>query len=166
MFLDDNKTRIAENFIYMRALFEQIPQIHEIERRCFSDPWSEESFKNELKDDLARYFTAVKLTSAGKKSDNVAGFCGYWSIVGEAHITNVAVHPDYRERGVGAGLVYAMLCDIVVLGHKSATLEVRVDNYPAIRLYERFGFTRAGIRKKYYDNGKKDALIMWLYFDT
>jgi len=62
---------------------------------------------------------------------------------------------------VGAGLVQAMLGDILILGHASATLEVREDNYTAIRLYERFGFIRAGKRKKYYDKGKKDAIIMW-----
>ena len=160
----DAGIRYAEGFIYTRARFEHIAQIHEIERLSFSDPWPAESFAKEFEDEMARYFTAVELSPENKETSVVAGFCGYWSIAGEAHITNVAVHPRYRKLGVGAGLVRAMLDDIIALGHGSATLEVRDDNYSAIRLYERFGFERAGIRKKYYDNGKKDALIMWNYF--
>ena len=143
-------------FIYSRALPEHVGQIYEIERLCFSDPWSVESLTEELTSDLARYFIATPERTGG-----VAGYCGYWSVVGEAHVTNVAVRPNYRRLGAGAGLLCAMLNDIKAGGHSAATLEVRVDNDAAIRLYERFGFERAGIRKKYYDNGKKDALIMW-----
>ena len=138
----------------MRALPEHITQIHGIERLCFSDPWSVDSFIKEFEDGLARYFIA-------ETRGVVAGFGGYWSIVGEAHITNIAVHPDFRNLGAGTGLINCMICDIQTLGHSAATLEVREDNYPAIRLYERFGFERAGIRRKYYDRGTKDALIMW-----
>ena len=159
--INERAIRIAANYIYTRALPEHIPQIHEIERMSFSDPWSLESFEKEFEDCLARYFVAIMLSHDGAETGFTAGFCGYWSVAGEAHITNVAVHPLHRGRGVGAGLVHAMLGDILMLGHASATLEVREDNYMAIRLYERFGFAPAGKRKKYYDQGKKDAIIMW-----
>ena len=164
MSIDKTGATIAEDFIYTRARIEHIPQICEIERQCFSEPWPAKSFKKEFTDGLASYFVAKRLSPSGKETGIIAGFCGYWSVAGEAHITNVAVHPRYRERGVGAGLIDAMIDDIYVRGHSAATLEVREDNAVAIRLYERFGFERAGIRKKYYDKGKKDALIMWNYF--
>jgi len=138
-----------------------IQQIYEIERLSFSEPWSVESFKKEFGDSLARYFVAAQLPRSGCAPDMIAGYCGYWSVAGEAHITNIAVHPDLRGRGIGAGLVSAMLEDMKIHNHTAATLEVRVDNYTAIRLYEKYGFKPAGIRRKYYDHGKKDALIMW-----
>ena len=162
-------------FTYMRAAPEHIPQIAAIERLCFSDPWSEESFKREFKDRLARYFIAAippGIQSAATpgirpvatpENLTVVGYCGYWSVVGEAHITNIAVHPRYRRRGAGGGLIRTMLDDVAALGHKSATLEVRVDNHTAIWMYEKYNFKRAGVRKGYYDRGKTDAYIMWLY---
>ena len=147
----------GEIFEYARALPRHIAQICEIENQSFSSPWSELSFSKEFEDGLARYFIA-------KGEDNVVGYCGYWSIVGEAHITNIAVHPDYRGRGIGGRLMQEMLNDIEALGHTAATLEVREDNYPAIRLYERYGFTQAGMRKNYYEKERKNALIMWKTF--
>ena len=171
----------APGYIYTLALACHIPQIHGIELLSFAEPWSMESFNKEFEDGLARYFVALAPQPAGGSLGQaagycngqeqaagynsgigmVAGYCGYWSVAGEAHITNVAVHPSHRRRGVGAGLVACMLGDIDSRGHSAATLEVRVDNHTAIRLYERHGFKPAGVRKKYYDHGKKDALIMW-----
>jgi len=158
----------------MHAGAEHISQICDIENLSFTEPWSYDSIEREFTDSLARYFVAIfhvddadhtgpdKINgSARVDAWRVAGYCGYWSIAGEAHITNIAVHPEHRGRGVGAGLINAMLNDIASQKHMSATLEVRVDNDAAIRLYERFGFERAGKRKNYYDHGKKDALIMW-----
>jgi len=149
---------------YMPACAEHISQICDIERLSFSEPWSPESIEREFGDSLARYFVAVYRPGGETGCARVAGYCGYWSVVGEAHITNIAVHPEHRGHGVGAGLIKAMQDDIIALGHSSATLEVREDNGAAIRLYERHGFERAGRRKKYYDHGKKDALIMWKIF--
>ena len=152
---------IAEDFIYVRAQPEHIEQIYDIECLSFSDPWSKESIGREFSDGLARYFVAIQLSAEGRETGFIAGYCGYWSIVGEAHITNVAVRPDYRNRGVGGGLIHAMLGDIAIAGHESATLEVRVNNAGAIRLYEKFGFKQSGVRRNYYDHPKCDALIMW-----
>lgn len=153
--------RIAEGYIYNRAGPEHIPRIHGIETLCFSTPWSEDSFRREFEGGLARYFIAIRLSPEGRETELVAGFCGYWKVLDEAHITNVAVHPGHRNIGVGAGLLDAMIGDMKLNGSKAATLEVSVDNFGAIRLYERFGFERAGIRKNYYENPGKDAIIMW-----
>jgi ribosomal-protein-alanine N-acetyltransferase len=156
---------------YIRASISHAAQIYGIERLSFAAPWPRESFERELGDSLARYFIA-RLPSAhagifanGGDGDKVIiGYCGYWSIVGEAHITNVAVHPDFRGKGYGSGLLRAMLRDMRETGHSAATLEVREDNHAAIRLYEGFGFKRAGVRKNYYEREKKDAIIMWKIF--
>jgi len=137
------------------AALEHIPQIRAIEELSFKQPWSEESFRNELADSLARY--AVALSPEAE----VVGYCGYWSIVGEAHITNVAVHPLHRGRGVGRALMGWLLSDAAENGISSLTLEVREDNEPALRLYESLGFQRYGIRKNYYQIERKNAIIMW-----
>lgn len=159
-----NASRISDSYIYVLAVRADIPQIYGVERMSFPDPWSRAAFDEEFKDGHARYFVAKKLSESGRETDIIAGFCGYWQIIDEAHITNVAVHPSHRRLGVGAGLLDAMLADARALGITAATLEVREDNYEAISLYERFGFRREGVRKKYYENGSKDALIMWNRF--
>ncbi|MDR3120070.1 MAG: ribosomal protein S18-alanine N-acetyltransferase [Clostridiales bacterium] len=143
-------------FFITPANAEHIPEICLIERQSFSTPWSAASFQKEFSDGLAHYFVALS-----EGGGDVVGYCGYWSIVGEAHITNVAVRPDFRRRGVARALLSAMLADIAARGHTAATLEVRDGNSAAICLYEGFGFYHAGVRKNYYQKEKKDALIMW-----
>jgi len=133
-----------------------IPGIHAIEKMCFPDPWSEESFAREFSDPLARYVVALEA-----EGGEVIGYAGYWNIVGEAHITNVAVHPGYRRMGVARGLMQAMLGDAASLGIRDATLEVREDNAEALGLYAQFGFKSCGRRRNYYPKERKDALILW-----
>jgi ribosomal-protein-alanine N-acetyltransferase len=142
--------------LYVPAGPEHIAEISEIERLSFAAPWSPESFRQELAGELAHYFAALR---AGR----VIGYCGYWNIVGEAHITNVAVHPDFRGRRVGARLLETMLADIQNRNIRGITLEVREDNLTAIRLYKGFGFQKKGRRKNYYQKEKKSAIIMWKY---
>jgi len=144
----------AENVVYEIATTSHLKQILDIERLCFSAPWSEASYAAEFSDERAHYLVAL---SGG----GVIGFCGYWDIVEEGHIINIAVHPDHQGMGVGAGLLGRLL---EYAGHKgigSFTLEVREDNIPAIKLYEKFGFVAEGLRKNYYQKEKKHAIIMW-----
>jgi ribosomal-protein-alanine N-acetyltransferase len=89
------------------------------------------------------------------------GFACLWSIADEAHITILAVHPDYRQRGLGQALLVALLRSAQQRGLKWATLEVRASNQAAITLYQRFGFQEAGRRKRYYQDNGEDALILW-----
>ena len=158
MFMRYNNIHISNDYLYVRAAPCDAPQMCSIECLSFANPWPRSAFDDELREELARYFVAKEPSGA---CGRVIGYCGYWNVAGEAHITNVAVHPAHRGRGVGGGLLRAMLDDAASVGATAATLETRTDNAPAIRLYERFGFERAGVRKRYYDNGKKDALIMW-----
>ncbi len=92
---------------------------------------------------------------------SIIGFAGLWLMVDEAHITTIAVHPDYRGRGLGE-LELASLIDIAIqIGAKWVTLEVRVSNYVAQNLYRKYGFREAGMRRRYYSDNQEDALIMW-----
>ena len=101
------------------------------------------------------------VTLASPHQASIIGFAGLWLMVDEAHITTIAIHPDYRGRGLGE-LELASLIDIAVqIGAKWVTLEVRVSNYIAQNLYRKYGFREAGMRHRYYSDNQEDALIMW-----
>jgi ribosomal-protein-alanine N-acetyltransferase len=92
---------------------------------------------------------------------SIIGFAGLWLMVDEAHITTIAIHPDYRGKGLGE-LELASLVDIAYqIGARWVTLEVRVSNYVAQNLYRKYGFREAGMRHRYYSDNQEDALIMW-----
>lgn len=127
----------------------------EMDILCFSAPWSEESFRKEITENrLALYIVA-------EISGRMVGYAGLWSIVDEGHITNVAVHPDFRRKGIGEALITVLLNHTLENGILSHTLEVRASNDPAISLYSKFGFKPAGLRKNYYEDNGEDAIIMW-----
>jgi ribosomal-protein-alanine N-acetyltransferase len=134
--------------------FADIPAVHAIERVSFSVPWPDDAYRNELATNrLASYVVA-------RADDTVVGFAGLWVMVDEAHVTTFAVDPRWRRRGVGERLLLALL-DISLARHaREATLEVRLSNMPARRLYEKYGFRPVGIRPRYYSDNGEDALIM------
>ena len=128
-----------------------------VEHGSFSIPWSISMFEDELFNPQAHYLV---IEFSGK----VCGYAGYWKILDEGHITNVAVHSDFRRLGYGRRLISALMNHAKELGVNSMTLEVRVSNIAAISLYESFGFRVEGRRKRYYSDNNEDALIMWLTF--
>lgn len=133
---------------------EHIDQVVAIERKVYPCPWSRNAFLHEiLENRLASYFVAL---SAG----TVCGYAGLWVILDEGHITNLAVHPDCRLRGIGGILLGELLAEADGKGAVKITLEVRRSNRGAQNLYSKHGFVLRGIRPRYYDN--EDALIMWL----
>ncbi|MFR1673103.1 MAG: ribosomal protein S18-alanine N-acetyltransferase [Candidatus Gastranaerophilaceae bacterium] len=117
--------------------------------------WSKESFYNELSNELAFYFSAFD------ENEQLVGYSGCWQILEEAHITNIAVDIDCRRKHVGEALLTAIINKCYEQKIKYITLEVRVSNEAAIKLYEKYGFKSLGIRKGYYQNNNEDALIMW-----
>jgi ribosomal-protein-alanine N-acetyltransferase len=127
----------------------------EVEIKSFEIPWSKESFENELKNNLALYLVA-------KVEEKAVGYIGVWKIFDEGHITNVAVHPDFRGNGIGKALISELLYLCKKDGILSFTLEVRESNIGAQKLYKSFGFVEAGKRKAYYSDNNEDAIIMWL----
>ena len=138
-----------------RMTAEDIDGVWEVERSCFPDPWSREAFEAELSGlNPTVYFVAEA------PDGRVCGYMGVWHILDEGHVTNVAVHPDYRRMGIGRRLVETVLLDGHAKGLRAFTLEVRVSNEAAKGLYQGLGFEPAGVRRRYYSDGE-DALIMW-----
>ena len=133
---------------------EDISSVHAIERSSFTVPWPDDAYRNELLTNrLASYIVA-------RSGDDVVGFAGLWVMVDEAHITTFAVDPRWRRRGIGERLLLALLELAVARRAREATLEVRLSNVPARRLYEKYGFRPVGIRPRYYSDNGEDALIM------
>lgn len=132
-----------------------VKEVAEIEKLSFSEPWSETAYLEACEKEDYAYLVAVE--GEGK----VLGMCGL--IIGpyEAEVMNVAVHPDYRGKGISNKLMEALLDLGEKRGVSEYTLEVRVTNKAAIHLYEKFGFVGEGIRPNFYNKPTEDALIMW-----
>ena len=130
-----------------------VKAVAELEKMCFSDPWSENSVASELKNKLALWLVA-------EEDGRVAGYIGSQTCGDESDVMNVAVHPDFRHRGIAQALVNALVEELKAIGSQCLTLEVRASNIPAIALYEKMGFGEVGRRKNYYRNPREDALIM------
>jgi ribosomal-protein-alanine N-acetyltransferase len=128
--------------------------VHAIERASFSVPWPDDAYRNEL---LTNRLASYVVARAG---DIVVGFAGLWVMVDEAHVTTFAVDPGWRRRGIGERLLLALLDISLARRAREATLEVRLSNMPARRLYEKYGFRPVGIRPRYYSDNGEDALIM------
>lgn len=151
----DNKVEANHLIEVRRMTLEDVDAVSAIENNTFHSPWSKASIRQEIEDNhLAVYYVAV---SKGK----VVAYAGYWEVVDECHITNVAVDDHYRGQGIGHKLMQALIEHAIERDYKAMTLEVRVSNAVAIHLYEDHGFTSMGIRAGYYTDTKEDALIMW-----
>ena len=134
------------------------PSVAELEKLCFTVPWSEQAFLDELqKNPTARYF--VLLNKANPIQ--VIAYGGYWKIFDEGHITNIAVHPDWRNQKAATYLLCQMIQFAKAEGIGDMTLEVRTSNFAAQAVYRKLGFQNEGIRKHYYEDTGEDAIIMW-----
>ncbi|MFP5341614.1 MAG: ribosomal protein S18-alanine N-acetyltransferase [Candidatus Limnocylindria bacterium] len=128
--------------------------IQRIERASFTSPWPPNAYRSELESNrLANYLVA-------RVGDQVVGYGGMWLMVDEAHITTFAIHPAWRRQRIGERLLLAFLDLAVARSAHEATLEVRLSNLPARRLYEKYGFRPVGLRPRYYSDDNEDALIM------
>ena len=130
-----------------------VPQIAQLEKRCFSDPWSEKSIASELENPLSVWLVAVD-------GGQLIGYVGSQTVLGETDMMNLAVAPEARRHGTGRALVLALVDALTEKGSHSLMLEVRVSNTPAQKLYESLGFSQVGRRPKYYVNPRVDALIL------
>ena len=130
-----------------------VAQIAQLEKICFSDPWSEKSVASELDNKLAFWLVAAE-------GDTVAGYIGSQTVIDETDMMNVAVHPDFRRQGIAEALVNTLVENLKKMRSRCLTLEVRASNAPAIALYEKLGFAEIGRRRNYYRNPREDALIL------
>ena len=130
-----------------------VSQVAELEKLCFSDPWSEKSVASELNNPLSLWLVALE-------GERLAGYVGSQTVLDETDMMNIAVHPDYRRCGVARQLVEELVAGLKRRGSRCLTLEVRASNDPARKLYEKLGFQQIGLRKNYYRNPREDALIL------
>ncbi len=153
-----------------------IKEVMEIERDSFPTPWSARAYRHELMDkEFSRYFvvrqrqmerpepnllTRVRRSLGVGKRSPILAYGGFWLRAGEAHISTIAVRPNWRRRGVGELLLVAMLNRATELGAERATLEVRVSNVAARNLYRKYGFQQVGLKHQYYRDQNEDALTM------
>jgi len=155
---------------------EDLPAVQEIDRISFSMPWPANAYHYELKENPGSMLwvaesteldpletasaadTANLISEIGEK--RLIGMIVVWFIIDEAHIATIAVHPDYRSRGVAKKLLYTAMQAIIRKGFEVATLEVRANNIHAQNLYRRFGFEIISRRPRYYRDNNEDAFIM------
>lgn len=136
---------------------QQLPQVLELDRACFGGLWTKDGYQREIDSPNSTLLVLPSPTIA----DALIGLGCSWAILEEAHITILAVHPDYQRQGLGQLLLVGLLRDAYQRQLERATLEVGESNAVAIALYKKFGFQVAGRRKGYYQTTGEDALIMW-----
>lgn len=133
-----------------------IEQVLVVEHASFTIPWTKDAFLNEL------LVNALSTYIVAECAGEIAGYFGFWQVVDEAHITNIAVLPKYRGHKIGDQLLREGIRLAREQGIVSATLEVRTSNTVAQSLYAKYGFEAAGVRKGYYTDNNEDAIIMWV----
>lgn len=132
-----------------------IEAVLKVEADSFKKQWTRDMFLNELSLENTTYYVAIT------KTGEVAGYIGYWKVLDEYHVTNIAVHSNFRRKGFAEKLINVMIAKGKEEGVKAITLEVGVSNFGAIALYEKFEFKKSGIRKNYYPEVPEDGLVMW-----
>jgi len=167
---------IAQAPVIAPMRLEDLPQVMAIDQASFPQPWTEQSYRFELEENHNAHFIValeapptphpgwLQRWLAPATPRKVIGFAGFWLVVDEAHINTIAVHPHWRRQGIGERLLTAILERARAINAVSATLEVRVSNLPAQKMYAKFGFVEVGRRKRYYRDGE-DALLMTLRFE-
>ena len=153
------------SYTVRRMREEDIPQVVEIEKIAFSRPWTKSIFKAALLLPYAADYVAVEDTPGEKSGadphEKVVGMCGVKKIFEEGDISNVAVHPAYRGRGISRKMLDVLMREARADGVQAFTLEVRAGNVIAVNLYESLGFRTEGVRPRFYDDPVEDGLIMW-----
>jgi len=134
---------------------DDLPAVHAIEHASFSTPWPDDAYRSELRTNRLASYVVARVDDG-----TVVGFAGVWLMVDEAHVTTFAVDPAWRRQGIGEHLLVALLDLSIARGAREATLEVRLSNVAARRLYEKYGFRPVGLRPRYYSDNGEDALIM------
>lgn len=132
---------------------EHVAFVAEMERQCFSDPWSEKSVASELNNPLSLWLIA-------EVDGVVAGYVGSQTVLDSADMMNLAVSPSFRRQGIGERLVNCLTEELKEKGVKTLLLEVRISNEPARELYQKLGFEVVGKRPRYYEKPREDALIL------
>ena len=137
---------------------DDIPQIVEVEKRCFSLPWTAEQLAGQIKDAQHEFIAAIS------PDGTVLGYVGMMYVLDEGYISNVATDLPWRRQGIADALIGRLCAICEGLRLSFVSLEVRAGNVPAVALYEKHGFAPVGLRKNYYERPREDAVIMTKYF--
>ena len=178
-------------YVVDRMALADIPRVIEIEKLAYPSPWPPSAYRKELQDNRYAHYIVVRDTQRtahapaparaeasrrvfplsllpGRQAapvdttpSPIIAFAGLWLMIDESHITTIAVHPDYRGRGIGELMLNSLIRISGDIGARMVTLEVRVSNLVAQNLYRKYGFREAGLRRRYYSDNHEDALIMW-----
>jgi ribosomal-protein-alanine N-acetyltransferase len=167
---------------------EDVPEVSRVEHECFTNPWPQSAYRRELRNNANNHYIVLRETRPRRdeaarradgrgprallpfvrrpeppeeQSDPIVGFAGMWVLFDEAHVTTIGVLPNRRGKGLGELLLAALFDEALARGAEWLTLEVRVSNASAQALYEKYGFTRQGVRRRYYSDNGEDAYIMW-----
>ncbi len=167
---------------------EDVAEVSLVDHLCFSNPWPQSAYRRELRKPQSNYYVVLRgaddsspngkdetedgrgkfsflpipwRTESPRRQDPLIGFAGMWIMFDEAHITTIGVHPDQRGNGLGELLLVQLFIEAAARGAEMMTLEVRVSNDSAQALYQKYGFERHGVRRRYYSDNGEDAYIMW-----
>lgn len=167
---------------------EDVPEVSEVERQCFTNPWPQSAYRRELRNAQNNAYIVLRradsvageaIEASGEargrigllpfrrrmavqqRADPIIGFAGMWVVMDEAHITTIGVLPEFRGNGLGEVLLVTLFAEAMRRGAEWITLEVRVSNDSAQALYYKYGFSQQGVRRRYYSDNGEDAYIMW-----
>ncbi|MGI5892127.1 MAG: ribosomal protein S18-alanine N-acetyltransferase [Bacillota bacterium] len=152
--------KVDDALVIMPLSAQHIDEITEIENLSFTVPWSKEAYLKELNENIFSFYLGVFW------QERLVAYGGYWLIMDEAHISNIAVHPLFRGQGLGELLMRNIIVSSLSQGSTKMTLEVRESNSCAQNLYQKLGFVASGIRPGYYSDNNEGAVIMWLDLRT
>ena len=165
MRIDNHVVQVGKTGYYVsRALITDVPEMLAIERAVYAGktPWDENAFKTELRRQSGRFYIVMR------HEDRLCAFCGcaFDDRRQDAHITNIAVHPDFQNQGLGGFMMQTMIKRAGYLNYRTVTLEVRYSNTNAQRLYQNLGFEKTGVKKRYYFGDHEDAIDMTYHVPT
>ncbi len=184
--MNEDHRQLDRTFYIETMRIEDIPEVSRVERRCFSNPWPESAYRRELRNPENNHYVVLRhrertapesepmpetrgrlsllpllRKSERQMADPIVGFCGMWILYDESHVTTIGVAPEHRGQGLGELLLLSLFEEAIRRNCQWVTLEVRVSNVTAQALYEKYGFAKHGVRRRYYSDNGEDADIMW-----
>lgn len=145
-----------KEIVIREMTLDDVNQVLEVERNSFQTPWTTDIFYTEIVDNDHAYYFVIEV------NEKIVGYVGVWIVVDDAQITNIAILPEYRGMKLGEKLFGFVMHLLQSLNVSRLSLEVRVSNIPAQKLYRKFGLVPGGIRKNYYTDSGEDAIVMWV----
>lgn len=185
MTLEERRTRLKPYYYLESMKLEDVAEVSQLDHRCFTNPWPLSAYRRELANPEGNFYVVLRqklpgaqlreeeerggrfslvprwLWSDSSERDPIVGYAGMWIRAGEAHVTTIGVAPELRGRGLGELLFVALIEEAIARDAEWLTLEVRVSNTGAQRLYQKYGLTKQGVRRRYYSDNGEDADIMW-----